>query len=645
MLNKFKSLALFLALSLAWGLPADASTKYVNSVTQETLTIASGATTSTPITVASPTGTYFMLWQGNTTTATTSQAQSLCYATLSGTSLVATRATSNTNTCIINVVLVDATSSLVTSVQSGTVTLTSNSQTQGITSVTTANSAVSLLGYSSTVTTFNFSENTPTLTLTSPTVLTANMDGRSGTVIAAWQVINFNPAALNQSTQPFSANWSNTSISTTVSPAPNSVNVNNSMIFFAGSRNGANETAGYEQQTAQLTGPTSIVVTAGATAGADTGLIYNGTLVEFVTGVFTQNAQRGTVAIAAGTSNTGAITSAATAATSAYITGYRTPTTATTSYAAILPRMTQTSATVLTETLGATGSATVAYEAVTWSETGSVPAVQCVPTGNHQIGLIQPTYVTPPDVMFSGLITLMGSNPHVPVTVIINPASGPGTSAQAVYTTVISQLQAAGATVLGYVPTGNGVANTDYPGQNEATIEAMVASWVSFYPAINGIFYDEMDETGSSTICTSISGGNCITLYQQLTTYAHGQGLPIVYGNPGDNTVSTYFSASPPTADRIMVYETNAYGTSSQLSNSGLCGLNGYNCAAIAYAVSFSAPQLLTMEQNDGWVFMTDASAANPYITAPTYLSTEMSNLNTYNTGGGTSCPMVPSFP
>lgn len=641
MFTKFKTLALFLALSLAWGLPADASTKYVNSVTQETLTIASSATTAST-TVAAPTGTYFMLWQGNTTTATTSQAQSLCYATLSGTTLTATRATASTNTCILNVTLVDATSSLVTSVQSGTVTLTSNSQTQGITSVTTANSAVSLLGYSSTVTTFNFSENTPTLTLTSPTVLTANLDNRSGTIIAAWQVINFNPSALNQSTQPFSANWANSSISTTLTVT--SVNVNNSMIFFAGSRNGANETAGYEQQTAQLTSATQITVTAGATAG-DTGLIYNGTLVEFVTGVFTQNAQRGTVAIAAGTSNTGTITSAATAATSAYITGYRTPTTATTSYAAILPRMTQTSATVLTETLGATGSATVAYEAVTWSETGSVPAVQCVPTGNHQIGLIQPTYVTPPDVMFSGLITLMGSNPHVPVTVIINPASGPGTSAQAVYTTVISQLQAAGATVLGYVPTGNGVANTDYPGQNEATIEAMVASWVSFYPAIQGIFYDEMDDTGSSTACTSISGGNCITLYQQLTTYAHGQALPIVYGNPGDNTVSAYFSASPPTADKIMVYEDNAYGTSSLLNNSGLCGLNGYNCAAIAYAVSFSAPNFLLMEQNDGFVFMTDASAANPYIVAPTYLSTEMSNLNTYNTGGGTSCPMVQGFP
>lgn len=626
----------FFFLCFAWCAPAHA-TAYINSVTNESLTITSGNTTAST-TVAAATGTYFLLWAGNSTTATTSMAQGMCYITLSGTTLTATRTTSSTNTCTANAVLVDATSNLVTSVQRGTITISSGtSNTATISSVTTANSSVNLIGWAQGNATFTYAPNRPLLVLTSATVVTATVKSLSTSMTASYQVINWNASALQSSTQPFSKVWTTSGLTTTQTIS--SVTVNNAIMLYAGDNQNCCAFAN-DNQWAQVTGATTVTVSVDY-ADADS-VTYNGTVVEFVAGVLTQADQKGTVPINTSTSGTSTITNAPTATTAVYMTGWGSTNSATTNLGTLQPRLAQTSGTVLTGSLGASGTVVIGYEATTFS-TGVVPAVQCVPTSNHQIGLIYPMYIAPPNAAFTSLISLMGTNPNVPVVVILNPNSGPGSGVISAYTTVIGQLQAAGAIVVGYVASGYGIANHDFTPQNETTIKTDVANWQSFYPTVQGIFFDEMDSTASATACTSISGGNCLALYQALTTYAHGLGLPLVYGNPGNNTVSSYFSQSPPTADRIMVYETNAYGTALQLNNSGLCSL--YNCAGVAYNVSYSAPDFLVMEQSDGWVFMTDGPSSNPYDVAPTYLSTEMAALQTYDTGGGTTCPTAFTFP
>lgn len=629
---------LFLVLAFFFvSFSANAATKYVNSVTAYTLTISSGNTTAST-TVSAPTGTYFMLWGGNSTTATTSMAQGMCYVTLSGTTLTATRTTSSTNTCVANVTLVDATSSLVSSVQSGTIAMTSGtSKTATITSVTTTSSSVNLLGWSQGNATFTYAPNRPLLVLTSATVVTASVKSLTTSMTASYQVISWAAGALNSNVQPFTKTWTNSGTTTTVTIS--SVTVNNAIMLYDGDNQNCCAFA-VDNQWAQITGPTTVTVNTDF-ADADS-IEYAGTVVEFVAGVLTQADQKGVVSLSSTTTAAATITSAPTATTAAYITGWGTTISATTTLSEVQPTLVMTNATTLTGSLGSSGTAVIGYEATSFSE-GSTPAAQCIPAGNNNIGLIYPMYIAPPNTAYSSLITLVGTYPNVPVIAILNPASGPGSGALAAYTTVIGQLQAAGITVIGYVPSGYGIANTDYAGEDEATIKAMVADWLSFYPTVQGIFYDEMDNTASASGCTSIAGGNCVTLYQQLTAYAHSEGFPVVYGNPGANTVSAYFSSSPPAVDRYMVYETNAYGTALELNNSALCSL--YNCAGVAYGVAYSAPNFLLMEQNDGWVFMTDGPSANPYDVAPTYLSTEMAALASYNTGGGSSCPMVPGFP
>lgn len=640
-----KIISLLLLIVLLFARPAFAVTQYINSITPETLTIASGSTTAS-ITVASPTGTYFLLWGGSSTTATTSSAQGFCYVTLSGTTLTATRTTSSTNTCTANVTLVDATSNLVTSVQRGTIAVSSGtSNTATISSVTTANSSVNILGHSNGNTTFDFEVDDPYLVLTSSTVVTATVGALLTSSTASYQVINWNAAALNQSTQPFLKAWTNSATSTT--QAITSVNTSNAMLMFAGNDNGNTAASGIDEQIGEITGATAVTISTGIADGD--AIKYAGTVIEFVSGVLTQAAQRGITTIAASTSSkTDTITSAATNASSINFTGWTTTTTALTSLANISPTHSQASATTITAAVGgtvpATNTTTIGWEVLTFSRSGAIPAVQCVPTGAQKAGLIYPIYTDPPSGIYSGLITLMGTYPNVPVVAVLNPNSGPGSSASAAYTTAIGQLQTAGAIVLGYIETGYGVANADFTPQNETTMKADIAAWQSFYPAIQGIFIDEMDDTGSSTGCTSISGGNCVALYQALTTYAHGLGLYLTYGNPGENTISAYFSSSPPAVDRYMVYETNAYGTAANYNNAGLC--NYINCATVAFTVSYSSTNLTTMMQNAAWVYMTDDHATNPYDAAPTYLSTEIAAISAFNAAGtGTSCAMNQGFP
>lgn len=219
----------FIALFIA--MPVNA-TQYINSVQTGTVTIASGATTGTaPVTAA--TGTFVLLYDGCQTSATTSNGQAFARLSVSGTTVTATRGVSSTTTVTCAFSLIDATSNLVTSVQAGTISTTGTSGTATISSVSTTASSVFYQGMSQTLTSFHFDVNTMVLTLTNATtVTTTNINGASGTTIVGYQVVNWNPAALNSHVQQFATTWTNSTGSTT--QALTSVNVNNSMCVFGG---------------------------------------------------------------------------------------------------------------------------------------------------------------------------------------------------------------------------------------------------------------------------------------------------------------------------------------------------------------------------------------------------------------------------
>lgn len=342
-------------------------TAYINSVQHVVITIASGASTGTA-SISAITGTAFLVFQGNSTTATTSNADAFCRVSLSGTTVTATRGGTGANTCTVHCDVVDATSSLVKSVQMGSLTTTTASATTTITAVTNANTAVHILGTSQTLASYHYDLNTMRLSLSGTTLTATNINGASGTTIVGWLVLEFQGAALNQAVQTFAKAWTNTTGSTT--QALTSVNVANAMVFFAGGGSTNGDTAADEQPEVFLTSGTTATVSCG-NASSGNAQIADFSVVEFVSGVLSQTAQRGTIALTGASSNTATLTSAATANTLLNMTGWKSSASAVTTAATIRPTLTLTSSTVATaSTASSATTTTVGYEALTFTAGG-----------------------------------------------------------------------------------------------------------------------------------------------------------------------------------------------------------------------------------------------------------------------------------
>ncbi|MFN0199168.1 MAG: spherulation-specific family 4 protein, partial [Planctomycetaceae bacterium] len=107
----------------------------------------------------------------------------------------------------------------------------------------------------------------------------------------------------------------------------------------------------------------------------------------------------------------------------------------------------------------------------------------------ERTGILVPLYVYPADVhtnkTYNRLIDIKRRYETVPIWVIVNPASGPGTDVDANYTKAIDRLQGAGCVVLGYV-------STSYGKRKSLEVTHDIDRWLTMYPRIQGIFFDEM---------------------------------------------------------------------------------------------------------------------------------------------------------
>ncbi len=109
-------------------------------------------------------------------------------------------------------------------------------------------------------------------------------------------------------------------------------------------------------------------------------------------------------------------------------------------------------------------------------------------TSSTAAGTIVPLYTDPSDASWDAIITAAEAHPTVHVVAIVNPSDGPGSSKNSGYTTGIAALQAAGIKVIGYVATG-------YGSHSIASMEAEMDPWKSFYPTLQGIFFDEQSNS------------------------------------------------------------------------------------------------------------------------------------------------------
>ena len=164
-------------------------------------------------------------------------------------------------------------------------------------------------------------------------------------------------------------------------------------------------------------------------------------------------------------------------------------------------------------------------------------------TAPSTTGTIVPLYTYPTDASWTAIATAKRAHPSVPVIAIVNPNDGPGTSRDASYTSGIANLQAVGITVIGYVATG-------YTSRGVPAVEADIDRWKSFYPTLQGIFFDEQSNLTGDEV-----------FYRTVSQYAKAQGLTFTVGNPGTDTGPTYVGV----VDVGLIYESKGLPSTSTL--------------------------------------------------------------------------------
>lgn len=225
-----------------------------------------------------------------------------------------------------------------------------------------------------------------------------------------------------------------------------------------------------------------------------------------------------------------------------------------------------------------------------------------------------PLYIYPADVFtnvdYNNIITLASAHHKIPITVVLNPGSGPGSVVDGNYTVAIRRLQGAGVNVLGYVHT----TGATIPLQD---VKDDVDTWLTLYPAIDGLFVDEMSNDDSAAHRA---------YFAQLTQYAHSRRLYPVIGNPGTLLVNTYWTQD--CADVIVVYESPDWPVEATIKgdfDGGLIDIDFRRKAGLAYDVATvgSEASITMMKKYLGMIYVTDDPGPNPWDT----ISTELADL------------------
>jgi hypothetical protein len=216
--------------------------------------------------------------------------------------------------------------------------------------------------------------------------------------------------------------------------------------------------------------------------------------------------------------------------------------------------------------------------------------------GSSGSGTIVPLYTYPDDPSWTAIVTARQAHPSVRVVAIVNPDSGPGASKDGAFTTGIAKLVAGNIQVIGYVATG-------YASHSLASMQAAIDQWKTFYPQIEGIFFDEQSDQAAD-----------VPYYRTLSQYAKSQGLTYTVGNPGADTAEAFVGA----LDTMLIYESKGVPALSKLA-SWHTKYAVTNFGLIPYGTPFDAAFVQQARQYVGYIYLQNDDLPNPWDTLPPY--------------------------
>jgi Spherulation-specific family 4 len=212
------------------------------------------------------------------------------------------------------------------------------------------------------------------------------------------------------------------------------------------------------------------------------------------------------------------------------------------------------------------------------------------------VGTIVPLYTDPSDASWASIVMAKKAHPSVTVVAIVNPNSGPGAHADAGFTIGIGKLIAASIVPIGYV-------STSYTARGEPAVKADIDSWFSFYPNLQGIFFDEQSNQAGDD-----------TFYRDVSEYAKQKGLAFTVGNPGTSVPASYLGA----VDVMLIYEEKGLPKLSTLAGDAT---QRTHYGIIPYGAAFDAAFVTSAKADVAYVYATSDDLPNPWDTLTPYFS------------------------
>ncbi len=216
---------------------------------------------------------------------------------------------------------------------------------------------------------------------------------------------------------------------------------------------------------------------------------------------------------------------------------------------------------------------------------------------------------------------------QVPLTAIMNPASGPEAAAADItnYNNAVLSLQAAGGRVIGYIFTSYGV-------RDITAIKRDVDLYVTQFMTLNGFFLDEMKDYPTADELTN---------YREIYRYIKAKSANYqVTANSGIYSGEIYLQA-PAATDTLVTFE-NKEGYDTAAAPAWVLNHLARRFMHIPWSVA-TAEQMetyvrLAKSRNTGQIYITDddgkivgSNSLNPWDTLPSYWQQEVQLVKSLN--------------
>lgn len=263
-----------------------------------------------------------------------------------------------------------------------------------------------------------------------------------------------------------------------------------------------------------------------------------------------------------------------------------------------------------------------------------------IPSSASTIKLLVPLYIFPDGNGVNEWNAVIQASKRVPITVIVNPDSGPGICPQPIYSEAINRLLDNNIETLGYVTTQQ--ANRD---QNE--VKSDIDTYLDCYK-LDGVFIEAKYAATTENL----------SYYYSLYWYAkHKNGQidrmpsPLVFldtGNMPDNEFYEQYYIEPAFDTAIIFEGANSPSWGTYSVNNYI--KNQHSSAPFSATIIHSTSTIASMqktinkaiERNIDYIYVTDMIMDNPWNALPTYWDAEVAYIEVVNSNTGNENSVQP---